>query len=322
MATNSTPTPTPAVPAKPKTVAEDMLNRRIFSTEMDDKGVVTKTAVQAAEEYLNGSAESFSDFGSIPLAAVGLGTDDAGNTVFDPAIYTESMDVAVSLLRNKQKVKALVIAPFPTMDALMSRADGLEWVTKIIRKELSHVSVRALREAEDVSTVVDQMPVNIDGYLASGRGDGGIIESFNELYKALLNTLGQKIPVFARARLIKGEFRKALESKGYATEVYPALEDYRGESLFALALKLAIDAAKRKGMDPTIFERWAATRDQKVYTGTESDGEDDALDISSLVDDMLDDDSDDSTKTTDAPDASVETVTDSTADAPTTEPAE
>lgn len=276
---------TPATPAKPKTVADDMPGRRVFSAERDESGNVVKTAAEAASEYLNASLTNYPDLAQQTFAKVGI--DDEGN--FDPEIYTPDMDVSVSLLRNQSKVKAVVIAPFPTMDAILASDSGKAWAQKILQKELAHVSVRPLREAEDVSTVVDQMPRNLEGYLASGRGEGGgILEAFNELYKQINATLSTKVPAWAKARLIKSEMRKAMESKGYAAEFYPTLEDRKDASLFVIALKLGIEAAKRKGFDPTIFERWMATRDQKVYTGKESS--DDDLDISSLTESLMEDD--------------------------------
>jgi hypothetical protein len=163
-------------------------------------------------------------------------------------------------------------------------------VEKILHKELNHVAVRHLRDAEDVSTVVDQIPTTLDGYITSGReGGGGIMEAYDELYKQINATLAAKLPVWSKARFTKGELKKALESKGYAAEYYPAVEDYKGASLFETALQLGVAAAKRKGLDPTIFERWADTRNTKTFTpGDEED--DDSLDLDSLTDALIDSD--------------------------------
>jgi hypothetical protein len=280
MATEQTQT---AAAEKAKTVADDMDNRRIFGN------------IDSAVTYLTESAKRFSDFGQMTLAAPGM--DDEGN--FDSNIYTDQMDVMVSLLRNKSKIKAIVVAPIPKVHVLlgipaedyaaMENATGKAWMEKILHKEMNHVAVRALREAEDVSTVIDQMPVSIDGYLEPGRGDSGAMESFNELYKQLLTALGSKVPAFAKARLIKSEFKKALENKGYAEAFYPVLEDFKGTSLFEAALKLGLEAAKRKGLDPTIFQRWLDTRATKTYVaGNESeDDEEFSLDLDAMSDSML-----------------------------------
>jgi hypothetical protein len=292
---------TPAATAeKAKTVADDMDNRRIFPD------------IDSAVQYLTQSSERFTDFGAMTLAAPGM--DEEGN--FDSDIYTDEMDVMVSLLRNKSKIKAIVVAPIPKIHVLLGlpaddyaaleNPTGKAWLEKILHKEMNHVAVRALREAEDVSTVIDQMPVSIDGYLEPGRGDSGAMESFNELYKQLLAALGSKVPAFAKARLIKSEFKKALENRGYAEAFYPVLEDFKGTSLFEAALKLGLEAAKRKGLDPTIFQRWLDTRATKTYTaGNESDDEEEfSLDLDAMSDSMLAEE----TKT----DADAEVTTDDT----------
>lgn len=303
-ATPAPATPNPAKAPEPKTVADDMANRRIFTTTRNAEGVVEKTAVEQAQEYLDASAVAFADFAEQTFATPGIGEDDEGNAVWDPVIYTDSTDVMVAILR-KQKggVKAIVVAPVPSIDSILADSAGRDWAERILHKELNHVAVRALREAEDVSTVVDQMPVNMTGYIESGRAGSGILETFNDLYKQINATLAAKLPVWAKYRLIKTELKKAMESKGYAAEIYAPLEDYKGDSLFVAAIKMGIAAAKRKGMDPAIFERWLATRDQKVFTTGKPEGEDeDEFDFDSLADSMLVDEATGETDTTtDAP---------------------
>jgi hypothetical protein len=289
---------------KVKTVAEDMDSRRIFAN------------VAEVTAYLGSAAQDFSDFGSQTFAAPGVD----GNGNFDPEVYTDSMDIMVGLLRNKSKVKAVVVAPIPKIDRLLGLdadaytaipATNRNWIEKILHKEMAHVAVRALREAEDVSTVIDQMPTTVEGYLEPGRGDSGIMEAFSELYKQINSTLAAKIPVWAKARLIKSELKKALESRAYAAEYYPSLEDYKGQSLFVAALNLGIGAAKRKGLDPTIFQRWLDTRDQATLTASDDEDE---LDIGALTDMVLAEDSTDAK--TDSTDA--DTATDTNSDADTT----
>jgi hypothetical protein len=251
---------------KAKTVGEDMATRRIFGN------------IDSAVEYLGASAESFSDFDQMTIAAPGM--DEEGN--FDPEIYSDDKDVMVSILRNQRKVKAIVVAPIPRINALLESDEGRKWVEKILYKELNHVAVRHLRDAEDVSTVTDQIPTTLDAYITSGRdGGGGIMESFDELYKQINATMA-KLPVWAKARFTKGELKKALESKGYASEYYPAVEDYKGKSLFETALELAIAASARKGLDPTIFQRWADTRNNKTFNAGD-DADEDELNTDALL---------------------------------------
>src|SRR6478609_5752268 len=258
--------------AKAKTVADDMASRRVFAN------------VDSALPYLTKLSEELSDFGDIPVAFAGGDSD--GN--FDPAIYTDSMRVMVAKLsKSKEGVKAIVIAPVPTLESLLATDAGKAWAINILDKEFNHVAVRALREAEDISTVVDQMPTTLEAYISSAReGGAGIMESFNELYKALNATLAAKVPVWAKARFNKQELKKSFESKGYADEYYPSVEN-RGEgkdSLFVTALQLAIKTATSKGLDPTIFQGWLETRNGKTLAAAEAE---DDFDVDSLTESML-----------------------------------
>jgi hypothetical protein len=100
------------------------------------------------------------------------------------------------------------VAPVPKIDVLLDSPAGKSWVEKILHKELNHVAVRHLRDAEDVKNFVDQMPTTVEGYITSERGTGGIIETFNELYKGIDTALSAKLPVWAKARFIKSELEE------------------------------------------------------------------------------------------------------------------
>ena len=272
---------TAAATAKAKTVADDMDSRTIFAT------------IEEAETYIGGCSTRFADWDEQTLVAPALAVDEEGNPIgFDPAVYGDAgNEIMVATLKNKgkngeaSKMKAIVVAPIPTLDALLASDAGRLFVQEIVRKELNHRAVRPLRVVEDVTTVADQIPANMDAFISSSRSDGGILESYNELYKTINATLGKARPVWEKARLTKAELRKSLESRAYALEYYPALEDGRDGSLFEAALTLGINAAKRSGMDPTIFARWQESRNAKTLTAEEGDEEE--LDLAALTDSML-----------------------------------
>lgn len=291
-----------------ETVGNDMKSRRTFYTERDESGEIVKTSLEAATEYLASCMERFEDFAEFPFAAPGVGTDDEGNAVFDESIYTPEMGVMVGKLNrvaNKQKkieggVKCVFMAPIPDLAAIAMAATEDEpsrkWIRSILEKEANHVAVRPLRDADSVETVVDQMPVTLEAYTTSNRGAGaGILIAFNKLYKNLKSTLSAKVPVWAKndRRLIKSELKMCFENAGYAREYYASLED-RGDSpsLFVVAMNLAINACKKRGYDPTIFERWLATRDQAPFTADAPADESDDFDLDSLTDDLLAEDED------------------------------
>lgn len=271
-----------ATDSRVKTVAADMDSRTVLPT------------LEEAETFLGASAERFADWNDHPLVAPALLKDESGEPIgFDPAVYgSESSEIMVALLKNRGEkgqvstLKAIVVAPIPTLDALLADDAGRAFVQEIIHKELNHRAVRALREAADVSTVADQIPFTLDGYISSSRESGGIMETFNETYKAINATLSKARAIWAKARLTKNELKKAMESKGYALEFYAPLEESgKDGSLFEAAIALGINAAKREGMDPTIFERWKATRDSKQYAADDEDEEE--LDLDSLTESML-----------------------------------
>ena len=275
VAESTSTTAAPATDSKPKTVIENMDSRRMFDT------------TEEAANYLNKCADDFADFDSHPQVIHGI--DGDGN--FDPEVYTPDMRVMVAVLANRGEkgkpstVKAIVVTPAPKMEAILESETGRAWANKILDKELNHVAVRALRTADDVDTVADQMPLTLADYVTSSReSSGGIMETFNELYKALIATLASRSAPFAKARLTKGEFKKGLESRSYALEYYSKLED-RGTkpSLFVMAAQLGQREAKEQGLDPAIFDKWLATRDEKAFSAATADESEEDFDLDSLV---------------------------------------
>lgn len=296
-------TPTPAVApaataesAKPKTTLEGMSGYRTFPNP------------EEATAYLSKCSEDFSDFAEQPFAMVGLLPDGS----FNPEVYTSDMRVRVAVLRNVPRtvagkrepttIKAVVVTPVPTIPSLLG-IDSDTWeiikdspsvgfVTKTLDKELNHIAVRPLRDAENLGTAMEQVPTTLAGFIESNRDVGGIQETFNELYKTINDTLSKQVPLWSKARLIKAEMKKAMESKAYALEYYPALED-RGadsngkakDSLFVLALQFGIKLAKAKGMDTAIFDKWLSTRDAQTLKATSEDDDDD-ISLDDLVADV------------------------------------
>lgn len=271
--TGSTAEPAKA-DAKPKTTLEGMTGYRTFDSTDD------------AMAYLQKCGEDFSDFGEQPFAMVGI--DDAGN--FDPEIYTPEMRVRVAVLRNVPRtttvngkpvrdpttIKAIVVTPVPTLDSLMADEAGQAWLLKVLDKELNHVAVRPLRDAENLETAMSQMPTTRAGFIESTRDGGGIMDTFNDLHQIINDQLKKSVPIWNKAKLIKAELKKAMESKAYATEYYPALED-RGDkpSLFVLALQFGQKVAKNKGLAPDIFDKWLATRDAQTLKGATAEDDND-----------------------------------------------
>lgn len=271
--------PTPDTPAgaatpaaeKPLTVIDDMDQRRVFDS------------VEEATAYIAKCQADYADFGSYPVAAVGL-TEDGE---FDPEVYTDEMRIAVSVLTkrgdgpNSTTVHCIVIFPAPKLSAILglpedvelSNSTGTDWLVGIMEKELNHVAVRQLRKAEnaqEIAEAVESMPTSVADYVTSGReSTSGILETFNTLWQIIKKGVGAKSKPFALANLSKKELRKAMESASYAATVYPQLEtrvNKKGEpeSLFVLAATFGQLLAKQESLDSTIFDRMLSQRNEKV----------------------------------------------------------
>lgn len=287
---------TSVTPAKPKTTIEGMTGYRTFPDTAE------------ATAFLAKSNEDFADFKDQPFAMIGVDSEGA----FRPDVYTPDMRVRVAVLRNVPRtvagkreattIKAIVVTPVPTIPSLLGidsdtweivkDSPAMAFVVKTLDKELNHIAVRPLRDAENLETAMEQVPTTLAGFIESNRDTGGILETFNELYKTINDTLAKQVPLWSKARLVKAELKRAMESTAYALEYYPALED-RGtdgngkakDSLFVLALQFGLKLAKSKGMAPDIFEKWIATRDAQTLA-TQTTDEDDDISLDDLVADM------------------------------------
>lgn len=246
--------------SKPKTVNDDMAQRRTFSDQ------------SAAIAYITKCATDLADFDpeKIPFITHGFNIDESGAMSFDPSVYPAGYDVMVATLSEKGtkeargKVSAIIITPIPSLDTLLDSDGGKDWVSKIIEKELNLVAVRPIRNKADMLVKADEMPKTAAEFIAGGReGTSGLMEAFESLFKRIKDNMGKQFPIWNKANLPKAELKKAFSSASYAREYYPALEN-RGEgktSLFAIALQVGKLAATKEGLDPAIFDKWLATRD-------------------------------------------------------------
>jgi hypothetical protein len=271
--------PESTIVAKSKTVLDDMPSPRFFPN------------VEEAANYLNQCDESYSDFESVPK--IGNGIDwDTGE--FDPAVYSDDSRVMVAVLTNRgtkqadgttgpSTVRCIVITPVPTLDALLASESGVAWLSKVINTQLNHTAVAPLRKAENLTLAAKEMPLSLEDFVTTSRESSSVTETFDKLFRGILDSFKAKSPAWAKARLIKAELKKAMESAAYASSVYAPLED-RGEkpSLFVMAIQVGIREAKAQGLDPTIFETWLATRNEKTIADAEAEEEED-FDLDDIV---------------------------------------
>lgn len=264
---------TPATAEAPKTVLSHMKSRSTFATAED------------ALAYLTRMSEECTDFADYPGLTVGL-TDEGA---FDPDVYTSDMLVTVARLTEKgdkktgkeTKVLAIVVYPTPKVEAVIANADhGMPWIASLIEKEANLIAMRALRKDDDLAAGVDAMPRTLaDYWTPATTASGGTIAAYNDLWQAVRDATGAKIPALKAAGLSKKQFRFALESSSFAAESFARLESRKNKagteySAFVYALHIGIALAKEEGLDPTFFEQALANRDDKVIKVDDS-GEDD-----------------------------------------------
>jgi hypothetical protein len=181
---------------------------------------------------------------------------------------------------KETRVVAIVVYPTPKLAAVMAEDAGTSWAQALIEKEANLVAMRALRGADSMAEGVGAMPKTLADYWTPSSGGGSsMLASYNELWQAVRDATGAKIPAVKGAGLSKKVFRHCLESAAYADAAYPRLETRKSKSgqeysAFVYALHLGLTLAKEEGLDPAFFENALATRDDKVIEITDT-GEDD-----------------------------------------------
>jgi hypothetical protein len=259
MTDTQTTASTPAA-AKPKTVNDDMAQRRTFRDTTSALAYIQKCSTELVDF----------DPEKIPFIVHGFGPDESGNLAFDPTVYPDGYDVMVATLSEKGtkeakgKVSAIVITPVPSLDTFLATEGGKEWVARIIEKEANLVAVRPIRNKADMLVKADEMPKTAAEFIAGGReGTSGLMEAFESLFKRIKDGMAKQHAIWSKANLPKAELKKAFSSASYAGDYYPALEN-RGEgkdSLFVVALKVGKIMAVKEGLDPAIFDKWLSTRE-------------------------------------------------------------
>lgn len=267
-----------------KTVA-DIDSRRTFKT------------VDEALAYI-GEIGEYVGFGDLQQAIVGAIADDDGNVTLDPAIYDESMEIAVAIVSEKvagakMKPIALAVYPTPSTDAVLATAEGKAWIAKLVEKEANLVAMRALRKSDNIEESAAAMPTTIASYITPSRESAtGILATYEAVWKDIKQLMAKKSRAWAIANFSKKELRRALESASYASGTYPKVEKGGGESsLFVFAIGLGQLLAKKADLDPTFFDNALAKRNEHVINIDDEDGE---LTLDDLLAEAAADEGDDS----------------------------
>ena len=266
---------------KIKTVADDMAQRIMLNSTQD------------ALAFLGRAQTEFSDFNEQDLVAQGLSQDESGNLVFDPAIYTDGTRVMIAKVTQRDtdgtKLKAVIITPAPSLDQILADAQGKEWLAKIVDVQLNAAAVRELRKPDveindnSIVEILSKMPKTLADYVTSSRESSStLLEGFEALWRDIKAALGDMAKAFKVANLSKKEFRRAMESKSYASRFYPMVEETKRGSVFEFAIQAFKAKSAELGYDTSIFDRWAANRDTLVIDAN-ADDEDGEFSLDALT---------------------------------------
>ena len=279
-------------------------NEEAAKTVADIDSRKTFKAVDDALAYI-GEIGEYVGFGDLQQAIVGAVADDEGNVTLDPAIYDESMEVAVAIVSEKvagakMKPIALAVYPTPAAEAVLASDEGKAWVAKLIEKESNLVAMRALRKSDNIEESASAMPTTIASYITPSREAAtGILATYEAVWKDVKALMAKKSRAWAIANFSKKELRRAIESASYASGTYPKVEKGGGESsLFVFAAGLGKLLATKAGLDPAFFDNAIAKRNEHVINIDDEDGE---LTLDDLLAEATEAETDESTEaTTDA----------------------
>lgn len=259
---------------KLKTVIEHMPSRT-FCASIDE-----------ASSFLAKCQEDYSDFDEHKLVMNGI--DSEGQ--FDVTVYTDATRVMIDVLTNRGEisvdakgnksrgpstVKAIVITPAPTTEAILADDAGRKWLEKIVATQLSHVAMAPLRKADNLAEAQLNMPLTLTEYVSPTRESSSASATYDALYRMIIDGF-KRNKAWARAKLVKAELKRCLESAAYALHVHPALED-RGDksSLFVMACQVGAREAVADGLDPAIFNTWLETRNESTFEAQAEEDDDD-----------------------------------------------
>lgn len=274
--------------AAAKTV-DDISTRQVFTT------------IEEALAYV-GEISTYKGFDDLQQAIVGYIEGEDGSATLDPAIYDDSMHVAVALVSEKDTGAkkmvpvGFVVYPTPNPEAVAESQEGAAWIAKLVEKEANLVAMRQLRKRDSAGNLptyveaVDAMPTTLAAYITPTRESAtGILASFEAVWRDIKKLMGQRSRAWSIANFSKKELRKAMESASYAAGTYPRVEKKGGDSsLFVFALTLGkVLCEKHKDedgnpqpLDTEWFDKALAERDSHQI---DLAGDDDELDLDDIL---------------------------------------
>lgn len=176
----------------------------------------------------------------------------------------------------------LTVIPDHTLSAIMEHPKHLEFLMKIIRKELSHTAANAMGSKDaplaELAESAKLMPVSVSDYLdrAATTGTGGLYAVFLDNWSGYRAALAENPANAPMLKLLprKDDMLKAIRSTAYATANFPGIEAKGWFKAIGLRMADVIAAAQAAAAEsgeecqitgnPDHLRQWVAERDNVV----------------------------------------------------------
>lgn len=252
--------------------------------------IPTAAGITAAIAAINAKEEC----GAVPIAIAGHGVvtvgdyESLGGETSLPDAGEAGYILSTAGIRGIETpegksngIIGLAVYPAHTVESLMQAAEGADWLNRIAQKEIGLVAFRRLRlteedSLEDMNAAAAAMPTAASDFtVARTASGGGAFEVFDSNWVDFRKMLGTNEANADLAKMLtpKASVLKAIRSKAFAEQAFPALED-RGlivkvAQFFAATLSnLAASGDVEVQGDVTAIDRWIDGRENLDLTET------------------------------------------------------
>jgi hypothetical protein len=267
-------------------------------TAKTENMITDKKHVEAIKKAIGGSREVFSSLDEAITAVqnVAKSLEDAGNEVELPYVMAgvgdlssvESLDevpwkdaeaVVVATLGVKlpagMAVRAIMVYPTPTVEAVQEVDGGPDWLAKIAEKEFSLVSARALRSVEPemgasaLYEAAKRMPVDAATYVEENRRGGIDTSAIDKIWQGFRASIKSQLPALDATLPRKADVIRCIRSAAAARAEYPDLEQQKIFVFLAETMAKLIDNMDDDELDSREIRAMIAGRDTLDLTRPE-----------------------------------------------------
>ena len=242
--------------------------------------------------------------GAFPVVIAGVGSVDlTGDESIPPfdnwpedaqtAYLADGVRVAVAFIgvrgikdpneagKELNGARGFVIHPMPSVTAINATESGGKWLTKLVEKESSHVSMRGLRNVgadlgtEALAAAAMQMPLSVEDIVEGSTSESLDTAAFDGLWKDFRKILSSNAATSALVAALppKSEVIKCIRSSAFAVENYSELESRKVFAWIGATMADVIDnmrsqhaaEGKEYPLESDEIRAWVAGRDSFVF---------------------------------------------------------